>query len=76
MKQPMTVLAFDTASEMLALAVGVVSAEGLQVLATLDEPAPRKADQVLLPRARQLLEQVGLAPAQLDAVVVGRDLLS
>ncbi len=65
-------LAFDTASEMLALCVGSVSDGNVRVIAAQDAPAPRKSDQVLLSRASDMLASAQLKPADVDMVVVGR----
>lgn len=72
MTRPLTALAFDTASEMLALCVGDVSGEAARVIAAADAAAPRKSDQVLLSRATAMLDDAGLKPADIDMVVVGR----
>lgn len=64
-------LAFDTASDMLALCAGDVSAAP-KVLAAVDAPAPRKSDEVLLRRAQDLLANAGMTPADVDMVIVGR----
>ena len=68
----LTALAFDTASEMLALCVGEVSGARARVLEAADAPAPRKSDQVLLTRATEMLAKAGLEPQGVDMVVVGR----
>ncbi len=64
-------LAFDTASEMLALCGGEVSAAP-KLLAAADAPAPRKSDEVLLTRAKDMLAARGLKPQDVDMIVVGR----
>lgn len=64
-------LAFDTATDHLALAVGDLDAPGV-VLAARDMPAPRAANTVVLPIAEQLLVGIGLQPWALAAVAVGR----
>ena len=53
-------LAFDTASDMLALCLGDVSVGQPQLIAAADAPAPRSSDQVLLTRAGELLAGAGL----------------
>ncbi len=70
----MRVLAFDTASSQLAMAVAVVDEDDLKIseVASLDAPAPRKANQVLLERSKELLSCEGLRIEQIDAIVVGR----
>lgn len=68
----MRLLAFDTASSQLALAVAVCDGEGIQQLVSCDGPAPRQANQVLLSRAADALFQAGLEARDLDAVLVGR----
>lgn len=72
MTQTLRALAFDTASEMLALAVGDVAGESAQLIEAADAPAPRKSDEVLLTRATEMLARAGLAPRDVDLVVVGR----
>lgn len=70
--QALIALAFDTASEMLALCVGDVAGDDVRVIEAADAAAPRKSDQVLLSRASVMLERAQLAPADVDMVVVGR----
>ncbi len=70
--QTLRALAFDTASEMLALAVGDVSGESARVIEAADAPAPRKSDEVLLTRATEMLGRAGLVPSDVDLVVAGR----
>ena len=67
-------LAFDTASETLALALGHLGADGggLELLAGADGPAPRMANRQLLPRVKALLEQEETPFSELAAIVVGR----
>ena len=69
-----TVLAFDTASDMLALAVGRLGAsgEGFELVATADAPAPRQANRRLLERIGRLLDGAGLSLHDVDAVLAGR----
>lgn len=64
-------LAFDTATDHLALAVGDLDAPGA-VLAAQDFPAPRAANTVALPAAERLLASVALRPGDLAAIAVGR----
>jgi tRNA threonylcarbamoyl adenosine modification protein YeaZ len=70
------VLAFDTATEVVAIGVGAwPDAEEdspAEVLGTLDFVAPRAACERLLPAVKVLLRTLGLEPDDLDAVVVGR----
>ncbi len=68
------VLAFDTASETLALAVGRMGAcgENFELLAAHDAPAPRQANRRLLERVEALLTGAGLSLRDVDAVVAGR----
>ena len=66
------VLAFDTASAQLALAAACLEDGVITALASVDAPAPRQANQVLLGRAATALEQLGCAAGDLDAVIVGR----
>ncbi len=68
------VLAFDTATAQLALACGRIpdSREPLEMLASSDEPAYRRANSVLLDRSTELLASLGLAPADVACVVCGR----
>ena len=64
-------LAFDTATDHLALAVGDLDAPGV-VLSARDMPAPRAANTTVLPIAGQLLASIALEPRALSAVAVGR----
>ncbi len=64
-------LAFDTATDHLALAVGDLDAPG-EVLIARDMPAPRAANTVVLPMAERMLATIALAPADLAAIAVGR----
>lgn len=64
-------LAFDTATDHLALAVGDLDAPG-EVLAARDTPAPRAANTAVLPLTEQLLASVALDPRMLAAIAVGR----
>ncbi|MDZ4180862.1 MAG: tRNA (adenosine(37)-N6)-threonylcarbamoyltransferase complex dimerization subunit type 1 TsaB [Coriobacteriia bacterium] len=70
------VLALDTATEQIALALGVFEGEGeaeaLRVLATRDVLAPREALSSTLPLLREIFDESGLTAAQIDSVVVGR----
>ena len=72
MQKTLKILALDTASEMLALGAGVVDGGTVAMQAVADAPAPRQANQVLVPRTAELLKACGWAPADLDALVVGR----
>lgn len=65
------VLAFDTATEQLAVALGRRSGPGFDVVATFDERVPRAAMSHLLPVVRDLLTAEGLEPQALTAVFVG-----
>ncbi len=69
-----TVLAFDTASETLAIGAGRIDARGkiLEILAADDAPAPREANCRLLERASRVLSRAGLSLHDIDAVVAGR----
>lgn len=64
-------LAFDTATDHLALAIGDLDAPGA-VVAALDGPAPRAANTVLLLMAERLLADVHIEPGALHAIAVGR----
>lgn len=63
-------LAFDTATDHLALAVGDLDAPGV-VIAADDFAAPRAANTVLLGAVEALLETVDLTPGALTAVACG-----
>ncbi len=67
-----TVLAFDTASETLAIAVGRIDGEKLEILASADAPSPRKANQTLLLRIKKMLDSIDLKISDIDLLVVGR----
>lgn len=70
------ILAFDTATEAVAIGVGSWPDQGedgpFEVLGELDFVSPRAANSKLLPSVRSLLRTLSLAPADLDGVVVGR----
>jgi tRNA threonylcarbamoyl adenosine modification protein YeaZ len=66
------VLAFDTATDRCALALGRWSPEGLEALVTADFESPRAALGRLLPAVRDMLVAEGLTPGDLCEVVVGR----
>jgi bifunctional N6-L-threonylcarbamoyladenine synthase / protein kinase Bud32 len=70
------VLAFDTATEVIAIGLGRwPDAEGdlaLEVDAELEIDLPRAANAQLLPAVRGLLAESSLEAGDLDAVVVGR----
>lgn len=66
------VLAFDTASGQLALAAACLADGAVCKIASVDAPAPRQANQVLLDRAATALEQLGCSVGDIDAVIVGR----
>ena len=66
------VLAFDTATDRCALALGRWTGEGVETRATADFEAPRAALGRLVPAARDLLVAEGVTPTDLAEVVVGR----
>lgn len=66
------VLAFDTATERCALALGRWDAGALDVTAVADFDAPRAALTRLLPAVKALLDAEGLAPGDIREAVVGR----
>lgn len=66
------VLAFDTATDRCALALGRWQADGLHPFAVADFEAPRAALGRLLPAVRDMLVSEGLTPLDLCEVVVGR----
>jgi len=64
-------IAFDTATDHLALGVGDLDDPG-RLLAEVDRPAPRAANTVLLAAMDALLSERGIEPADLAAVACGR----
>ncbi|MHB9002803.1 MAG: tRNA (adenosine(37)-N6)-threonylcarbamoyltransferase complex dimerization subunit type 1 TsaB [Coriobacteriia bacterium] len=66
------VLAFDTATEHMAIALGTRQNASVTLLDTLDLFAPRAALGCLLPSVSDLLAAHSLGVGDLDAVVVGR----
>ena len=66
------VLAFDTATEALAVAVGIRTASDVQLVATHDETAPRQAMSRLLPTVDQVLADAGRGVVGVEELVVGR----
>ncbi len=66
-----TVLAFDTATETLAIGLGSRKGDEIEVLRTLGEDSPRKANSVLLPRVVAEMEAAGRTVNDIAEVVVG-----
>ncbi len=66
------VLAFDTATESVAIGVGARAGDRVRVIAARDFEAPRAAMSGLLPAVCELLGEVGLDPRDVGEVVVGR----
>ena len=65
-------LAFDTATDRCALALGMPGGEGQPRVEIADFDAPRAALGRLLPAVEILLHECRTAPADLTAIVVGR----
>lgn len=66
------VLAMDTATEEVALALGERSGDIIEIVADHDFAAPRAALGRLLPAAQELLARAGITPSEIAEVVVGR----
>ncbi|MDZ4063891.1 MAG: tRNA (adenosine(37)-N6)-threonylcarbamoyltransferase complex dimerization subunit type 1 TsaB [Coriobacteriia bacterium] len=66
------VLAMDTATEEVALALGERSGDRVELVVERDFEAPRAALGRLLPAVQELLARAGLTPADISEVVVGR----
>lgn len=66
------VLAFDTASEQVALAIGERDGARIELLAEGDFSAPRQALSALLPAVERLLARSGRAISDVGEIVVGR----
>jgi tRNA threonylcarbamoyl adenosine modification protein YeaZ len=67
------VLAFDTATEAIAIAVGILERNRVSLmLGSLDFAAPRAAMSRLLPAIDGLLDDLRLSPKDLSQVIVGR----
>ncbi len=64
-------LAFDTATDHLAIGVGDLDHHGMVIAAT-DLPAPRAANTVLLAAVERVLAEAGLEPGELAGVACGR----
>lgn len=64
-------IAFDTATDHLAVGVGDLDRPG-ELLGGVDMPAPRAANTVLLSTVERVLADIGLAPGDLAAVACGR----
>jgi tRNA threonylcarbamoyl adenosine modification protein YeaZ len=69
------VLAFDTATEVVAVGIGIWPEAGeagsAALLGELDFMSPRAANAKLLPSVAALLTPLGLEPGDLDALLVG-----
>lgn len=68
---PVNLLAFDTSTETLSVALAW-QAQGQARLLEHAAAGGSRASATLIPAIQQLLAQAGLAPSQLDAVVFGR----
>lgn len=66
------VLAFDTATEQVAIALGVIEGTSVNLAGACDLRAPRAALGRLLPSAYDLLAESGIGVRDLAAIVVGR----
>ncbi len=66
------VLAFDTASERVAIGVGARTGVRVQTVRTRDFDAPRAAMSGVLPAVSELLSDTSLSPCDISQVVVGR----
>lgn len=66
------VLAFDAATEHVAIGIARIDGETRTTIAATDFSAPRAALGRLLPATRVLLEDAGLAPRDISVVAVGR----
>lgn len=72
MTRPSLVLAFDAATEHIAIGVASVSQAGTVLLAGRDFAAHRAALGAILPAVNEMLHRVDLTPGEIDAVAVGR----
>ena len=72
--RPRYALAFDTANEVIAIGLGVLHAESLEVevIASAEASAHRASNTQLLPRIDALLAEQGVARGELACIVVGR----
>ena len=66
------ILAFDAATEHVAIGIAGLESGGYRTFAAVDFSAPRAALGELLPATHRLLESAGIAPADLAVVAVGR----
>lgn len=66
------VLAFDTATEQVALALGRRDGHQVEIVAHGDFEAPRQALSALLPAVARLLDSSGVRTGELDEILVGR----
>ena len=66
------VLAFDTASEQVAIGLGSREGDAVELIASADFEASRQALSVLLPAVERLLARSGHQPGDLAEIVVGR----
>ena len=65
------VIAFDTATDRIALAVGELTDDGIRLIAEEDIDAPRAALSRLMPATLDILDRSGLTAQNIDEVVVG-----
>ncbi len=65
-------LALDTATERIALALGRREGGRVEMIASGDFDAPRQALSMLVPAALAMLEREGLEPSRLEEIIVGR----
>jgi len=66
------VLAFDTASEQVAIALGLRDGGAIELVADADFEASRQALSALLPAVQAMLSESGHHPRDLAEIVVGR----
>ena len=72
------ILIIDSASEMLCVSLARIAfdeagkPQDYEMLAYADDIAPRKANQVLLPRAKKMLESENIKTQDIDCVICGR----
>ena len=66
------ILAFDTANEQVAVGIGKVVSDKIQVIKSVEEPAHRASNTKLLPLINSTISDLGIRREQIDCICAGR----